>query len=46
LPLLILIHRVLQAANESAGPTAQQAEAGGDAGQAAGAGENGKAGQQ
>jgi len=46
LPLLILIHRVLQAANESAGPAAQQAEAGGDAGQAAGAGEKGKAIQQ
>ncbi|KAG6751617.1 hypothetical protein POTOM_043814 [Populus tomentosa] len=35
-----------RAANESAGPAAQQAEAGGDAGQAAGAGGNGKGGQQ
>ncbi|KAL9341562.1 hypothetical protein Peur_064887 [Populus x canadensis] len=35
-----------RAANESAGPAAQQAEAGGDAGQAAGAGEKGKAIQQ
>ncbi|KAG6750508.1 hypothetical protein POTOM_045004 [Populus tomentosa] len=33
-------------ASESAGPAAQQAEAGGDAGRAAGAGGNGKAGQQ